>query len=49
MLDSNGQGKNIQSYCAVYGDGGTRVLAKPHPLGIDQIMDKHFGMNCTWV
>ena len=42
-------GRNIQDYCAEYGDGGQKAFAKPHPLSINEIFGKHFGMNCSWV
>jgi hypothetical protein len=46
-FDENG--RNIQGHCGEYGDGGVRAVAKSHPLSINQIFQKHFGMTCTWV
>lgn len=41
-------GRNVQTWCARYGDGGQMSAGKPHPLTINQIFTKHFAMNCTW-
>lgn len=46
-FDENG--RNIQGHCGEYGDGGVRAAAKSHPLSINQIFEKHFGMTCSWV
>lgn len=46
-FDENG--RNIQNHRGEYGDGGERAVAKSHPLSINQIFQKHFGMTCTWV
>ena len=41
-------GRNAQTWCARYGDGGQLSPGKAHPLSINEIMGKHFAMNCTW-
>ena len=45
----NENGRNIQNHCGEDGDGGERAVARSHPLSINQIFQKHFGMTCTWV
>lgn len=44
-----GDGSLKQNSCARYTDGGLRAAGKSHPLGINAMMRKHFGMTCEWV